>query len=130
MRKSIDIDGFSHGKNPTPAASVLRGLLMTGAIFGTDPSTGRLAEGLEAQCEHTFANAGRILAAAGASFPDVLKMTFFIAPNVSRELINAHWVKAFPDAASRPARHVMVNDRLPTGMLVQCDVFAVLPGRD
>ena len=127
MRKSIDVDGFNHGKNPTPAAAVLRGIVMTGAIFGTDASTGRLAEGSGAQCEHMFANAQRILEAAGASFSDVLKMTFFIAPEVSRELINLHWVKAFPTAASRPARHVMVNERLPAGMLLQCDVFAVLP---
>ncbi len=126
MRRSITIDGFSHGNNPVPAASVVGNILMTGAIFGTDTATGRLADGLALQCAHMFDLAGRILHAAGADFGDVIKMTVFLAPDQPRAVVNTHWVSAFPDPLSRPARHVIVSDRLPAGMLIQCDLVAVL----
>jgi enamine deaminase RidA (YjgF/YER057c/UK114 family) len=126
MRKSIVIEGFSHGKNPVPAGSVIGNLLMTGAIFGTDPATGQIATGVEDECRLMFANAGRILDAAGGSFGDVLKMTFYLRPEASRELVNRHWIEAFPDADARPARHVVVSNTLPASMQMQCDLVAVL----
>ena len=126
MRKSIDIEGFSHGKNPVPAGSVIGNLLMTGAIFGTDPATGKVAANVEDECRLMFENAARILAAAGGGFEDVLKMTFYLRPEASRELVNQHWVQAFPDADSRPARHVIVSQTLPASMQMQCDLVAVL----
>lgn len=126
MRKSIYIDGFSHGNNPVPAASVIGHTLMTGAIFGTLRETGKLPESAEAQCRLMFVNAERILQAAGGGFDDVLKMTFYLRPDASRELLNQHWVQAFPDAASRPSRHVIVSSTLPPTMFMQCDMVAHL----
>ena len=126
MRKSITIDGFSHGQNPVPAGSVIGNLLMTGAIFGSDPATGKVAADPDDECRFMFDNAARILDAAGGSFADVLKMTFFLRPEASRELVNEHWVRAFPDPASRPARHVIVSHTLPASMQMQCALFAVL----
>lgn len=127
MRQSIQIEGFGHGTNPVPAASVLRGLLVSGAIFGMDPATRKVAAGLEAQCELMLDHAARILLAGGCGWDHVVKMTFYIAPEQPREAVNAHWLRLFPDAGSRPARHVMVNDRLPPGTLIQCDLMAVAP---
>src|SRR5690606_38501630 len=119
------IEGFGHGSNPTPAASVLQGLLVSGAIFGMDPATRKIAPGLQAQCELMLGHAERILHAGGCDWSHVLKMSFYMAPEQSREEINAHWLRLFPDADSRPARHVLVSDRLPPGMLVQCDLLAL-----
>jgi 2-iminobutanoate/2-iminopropanoate deaminase len=129
MRKSINIAGFSHGQNPVPAASVIGQWLMTGAIFGTDPATGKVAQEPASECRLMFENAGRVLAEAGAGFDHVLKMTFYLRPQASRELVNQHWVQAFPDPASRPARHLIVSDTLPASMQMQCDLVAVLPGQ-
>jgi 2-iminobutanoate/2-iminopropanoate deaminase len=126
MRTSIYIDGFSHGANPVPAGCVIGQQLVTGAIFGTVRDTGRLPESAEDQCRLMFVNAQRILQAAGADFADVIKMTFFLRPDASRELLNEHWVQAFPDPASRPARHVIVSQTLPAGMSMQCDLMATL----
>ena len=126
MRKSINIKGFGHGTNPVPAASVISNLLMTGAIFGTDPATGKVAANVEDECRFMFDNAGRILHAAGGSFGDVLKMTFYLRPEASRELVNEHWVRVFPDEHSRPARHVIVSQTLPASMQMQCNLVAVL----
>lgn len=126
MRKSIYIDGFSHGTNPVPAGCVVGNQLVTGAIFGTVRETGKLPDTEEAQCRLMFENAGRILEAAGTGWDRVAKMTFFLHPEASRPLINAHWVKLFPDEASRPARHVIVSNTLPATMRVQCDLMAVI----
>src|SRR4051794_34299053 len=112
MRKSIYIDGFGHGSNPVPAASLLDGMLVSGAIFGLDPATRKLAQDENTQCELMFEHAGNILRQAGCDWDRVLKMTFYVMPDFPRELINTHWLRLFPDAASRPARHVVVNERM------------------
>lgn len=127
-RTSIYIDGFSHGNNPVPAASVIGQTLMTGAIFGTVRETGKVPESEAEQCRLMFENVRRILQAAGGSLDDVLKMTFYLRPEASRELLNTHWVAAFPDEASRPARHVIVSNTLPASMSMQCDMLALLGG--
>lgn len=124
-RQSIQVEGFAHGTQPIPAASQLGGLLVSGAIFGLDPGTGKLAAGLASQCDWMLQHAERILAAGGCGWAQVLKMTFYLAPEQPREALNAHWLRLFPDPDSRPARHVMVNDRLPPGMLIQCDLMAL-----
>lgn len=128
MRKSINIAGFSHGQNPIPAASVIGNLLMTGAIFGTDPATGKVSQDAADECRLMFENAGRILAEAGGGFDNVLKMTFYLRSQASRDLVNHHWTEAFPDPAARPARHVVVSETLPASMQMQCDLVAVLAG--
>lgn len=126
MRKSIYIDGFSHGNNPVPAACLFGQLLTTGAIFGTVRETGKVPPDEEDQCRLMFENAGRILEAAGATWAHVAKMTFFLHPEASRPLINKYWVEVFPDESSRPARHVIVSHTLPASMRMQCDMIAVL----
>ena len=53
-------------------------------------------------------------------------MTVFITDEAYRDDLNREWLKAFPDPADRPARHTLRFD-LPRGMLLQCEVIAVLP---
>lgn len=125
MRKSIQVEGFGHGNQPIPPASMLGGLLVSGAIFGLDPLTRKVAPNLETQCELMFNHAKRILQAGNCDWNQVLKMTFYIAPDQPREILNEYWLRFFPDADSRPARHVIVNDRLPPNMLIQCDLMAL-----
>lgn len=68
---------------------------------------GTLAEGWEAQTRTAFANVGLALRAAGADWPDVVKLTIFVV-DVS-EL-----------ATIRAVRDEFVNtDRPPTSSLVQ-----------
>jgi len=127
MRKSIYIDGFSHGGNPVPAACVLGGLLATGAVFGTIRETGKVPESEEEQCGLMFDNLRRILSQAGAGWEDVIKMTFYLRPDASRALLNRHWTEVFPDEDSRPARHVIVSSTLPASQFMQVAALAVVP---
>ena len=122
-RKSIYIEGFAH-KNPIPAASRLGNMLMTGIITGMDPATGKVALTLEAQCAFMFQHVRSIMAAAGGSTDDIVKMSVWMADRSRRDVLNAEWIKMFPDAASRPARHTS-QASLEGGQLINCDITAV-----
>ena len=122
-RKSIEIEGFAH-KNPIPAACRLGNMLMTGIITGTDPATGKLAATLEEQCANVFQHVRSIMAAAGGSTDDIIKMSVWMADRSRRDVLNAEWVKMFPDAGSRPARHTS-QAALEGGQLIVCDITAV-----
>jgi len=123
-RRSIEVEGFNHGAQPIPAACRVGPLIMTGGVYGLDPATGRIPDDVGEQAQLMFANLERILAAGGASLADVAKMTVYVKVPEARAAVNAEWLKAFPDPASRPARHTQQNDHLPANMLVQCDVTA------
>ncbi|MDP3173423.1 MAG: RidA family protein [Phenylobacterium sp.] len=124
-RRSINIKGFSHGTNPTPAASRVGNILFTGGISGQDTTTGLMPDDVSEQTRLAFINMRAILAAGGADLEDIVKIEFY-AKDVpaAREAINREWIVAFPDPESRPARHIFAYE-LPGSMLMQCDVFAV-----
>ena len=128
-RKSIVIPGFKHGEQPIPAASLVGNVMITGGVHGIDPDTGVMAEGAEAQARFTFIQLGRILAAAGASFDDVVRMTFYVKSPEARAAINPEWIKAFPDPESRPARHTLTYEHLPNKAVLQCDCTAVITAK-
>ena len=73
-----------------------------------------------------FENLRLILAAAGARLEDLLKVEFVVATLDIRPLINRHWVEAFPDPASRPARSVVTYDGLGAPAVIRCDALAVV----
>ena len=123
-RKSVHIEGYRH-MNPIPAASRVRGVLMSGVVTGRDPATGQLAAGIDEQCAHMFRHVRNIVEAAGGSTADILKLTIWLKNPSDREALNREWVAMFPDPESRPARHTLsLADGGDT--LVQCDVTAVV----
>lgn len=123
-RKSINVDGFGHAGQPIPAASRVGPLVITGGVYGVDPATGKLPDDLAEQTRLMFWNLGRILEAAGAGLGQVARITVHIKVPEARDALNVEWLKAFPDAASRPARHTLVNAHLPANMLIQCEATA------
>lgn len=123
-RRSIEVEGFSHGAQPIPAASRVGPLVMTGGVYGLDPETGTLPDDVFDQSRLMFANLARIMTAAGGSLADIARMTVYVKVPQARAAVNDEWLKAFPDPADRPARHTLVNEALPANMLVQCDATA------
>jgi enamine deaminase RidA (YjgF/YER057c/UK114 family) len=126
QRRSIEVENFSHGAQPIPAACRLGNILATGGIYGLDTRTAQVPDDLEQQASLMFANLESILVAAGAALDDVVKMTFWIKHPAARSAINPGWLKAFPDPASRPARHTLQNDHMAANLLIQCDALAVI----
>ena len=126
-RTSCTIDGFNHGQQPIPAVCRVGNIVMTGGVYGMDPDTGQMAEGgLDAQAKMMFVQLRRILEAAGASLDDVVKMTFYLREHSARSAVNPVWLEAFPDPASRPARHTLINAHLPDPVMLQCEAMAVI----
>ena len=127
-RVSVDVPGLSHGALPIPAASRIGDLLATGGLRGVDRETGVLPPDVEGQVANMFANLRAVVEAAGGAPHHILKMTIWTSEPGVREIVNREWVCMFPDAGSRPARH-MLNYALPGGMLVQCEALAVIARR-
>jgi 2-iminobutanoate/2-iminopropanoate deaminase len=125
-RKSFDVPGYRHGNNPIPAVTRIENIVMSGGISGVDLTTGRFPDAIEEQCNNMFKLVRTIVETAGATLDDVIKVTVFLKPSISREALNREWVAAFPNEGSRPVRHTLVNEHLAAGMLVQCDVIAVV----
>lgn len=124
-RQSIYVEGFGH-KNPVPAACRLGHIVTSGIIYGLDPATGRPAPTLDEQCALMFGHVRSVMAAAGGSTDDIVKLTVWMADRSQREAVNREWLAMFPDPATRPARQAMAAE-LDGGKLVQCDFMAVLP---
>lgn len=126
-RRSIEIPGFRH-EHPIPAASRIGPFVVSGGISGMDPVTGRLADGIEEQCALVFAHMKEIIEAASGTTEDILKVTVWLKDGAHRKFVNQQWLRMFPDAEARPARHTFVGQELAGTMLIQCEFWAVLNG--
>lgn len=124
-RRSIEVPGVKH-VNPIPSASRRGPFVVSGAISGTDPQTGKAPPDFNEQCRLMFENVRRVMSAAGGSPDDIVKMTVWISDRSLREVMNRHWVAMFPDPHSRPARHTQTSHDLTAPMQIQCDLMAVI----
>ncbi|HVC55686.1 MAG TPA: RidA family protein [Stellaceae bacterium] len=124
-RRSIMFPGFSH-QNPIPNASRVGNIVMSSVIGGSNPGTRELPASLEAQVANVFGYIRAAIEAAGGTPENIVKIDFFVKdPATQREALNAEWVKMFPNADSRPARH---TTSLPADSraMVQASFVAVL----
>jgi 2-iminobutanoate/2-iminopropanoate deaminase len=124
-RFSIEVSGVKH-QNPIPAASRKGPFVVSGAISGADPESGKVTEDLDAQCRQMFENVRRLIAAAGGTPDDIVKMTVWITDRALRPTLNKYWVEMFPDPHSRPARHTVASGDFTPPMQIQCDLMAVI----
>jgi 2-iminobutanoate/2-iminopropanoate deaminase len=116
-----------------PAAALgpySQGIVAGGFVFcsgtaGIDPATGAVADGIEAQTEQALGNLAAVLAAAGASMADLVKVTIFYADVDDFAKLNEVYARHMPDPP--PARSAPANVKLPRGLLVSIDAIAVIP---
>ncbi|MBY8859202.1 RidA family protein [Nocardia sp. CA2R105] len=123
-RVSVDPPGFAHA-NPIPVGSRIGPFLASGVLTGRDPVTRELPDSLDQQCANVFEHVRALLAAAGGTTDDILKMTFWLADYRDRAALNREWLAMFPDPANRPARQA-VAAQLDGGSRIHCDLLAVL----
>jgi 2-iminobutanoate/2-iminopropanoate deaminase len=100
-------------------------LLFTAGQVGLDPVTGSLVEGgVQAQTEQALRNLQAVLAAAGATFANVVKTTVFLADMADFAAMNevyGRYVTPHP-----PARSTFQVAALPRGALVEIEMIAVV----
>ena len=99
-------------------------ILCSGQV-ALDPATQAMIEGdASAQARRALDNLGAVLAAAGASFADVVKTTIYLADMNDFAAVNAVYGERFVDAP--PARSTVQAARLPRDARVEIDVIAIV----
>ena len=83
------------------------------------------ADGIEAQTEQALQNLAAVLASAGTSMADLVKVTIFYRDVGDFAVINEIYAKHMPDPP--PARSAPAGVDLPRGLLISIDAIAVLP---
>ncbi|MFD4960225.1 RidA family protein [Microbacterium sp. NPDC058389] len=123
-RRAIHLDSFAHA-NPVPAASRVGPLLMSGALTGKDPVTGTMPDTLEAQVANVFALVRAVMASAGGTTDDIVKLTVHLVDYRDRAALNRAWTEMFADPTTLPARQVLAAS-LDGGARIHVDLVAWL----
>ncbi len=126
-RREVRSDEAPEALGPYSQAIVAGDLVFCSGMAGIDPTTGAVADGIEAQTEQALVNLATVLRAAGASMEDVVKTTIFYANVEDFGRLNEVYARHISDPA--PARSAPANVRLPRGLLVSIEAIAVLPRR-
>jgi 2-iminobutanoate/2-iminopropanoate deaminase len=88
-----------------------------------DPKTGELVgDGIEEQTRGALENLGAVLAAAGASFDSVVKVTAYLIDMGEFKAFNEVYAEVLGDA--RPARATVGVAALPLGARVEVECIA------
>ena len=122
--RSLEVPGLAHNA-PIPLGAKVGNLICSSGIAGKDPLTGQLPIDAASQARLAFDNMRLLLEAGGATLADVAKLTVYAKDNSVRDAINTEWLRCFPDAADRPARHILLQD-LQHGMWLQLEFIALI----
>ena len=99
-------------------------LWMSGQI-ALDPTSMQIVEGgIEAQAQRVFANMRAVLAAAGGSFDDVVKLSILLVDLGDFAKVNEIMAAAFRQPY--PARSTYQVEALPRGSRIEVEAVAVL----
>src|SRR5881398_3671857 len=101
--KTVHTDKAPAAIGPYSQGIIANGFLFTAGQIAIDPATGQVIQGnVAAQTERVMTNLSAVLAAAGASWKDVVKTTVFLHDMNDFPIVNEVYGKALADA--RPAR--------------------------
>lgn len=119
---------MTHAAVPVgPYAPLVRAgdLVVCSGQLGVHPGTAppRLVDGgVAAQADQALTNVAALLADEGLGWPQVVKVTAFLADIADYGTFNERYLAAIGD--SRPARSVVAVSGLPLGALVEVEVWA------
>ena len=121
--KIISASGAPAAVGPYSHAVLAGNTLYTSGQLGIDPATGEIPAGVEVQAKHGLTNLGKILAAAGMDFSDVVKTTVFLTDMNDFAKVNAIYADYFKGEC--PARSCVQVAALPKGGLFEIEAVAV-----
>src|SRR5215217_89065 len=90
---------------------------------------GRVPDGWAAQTRLAFENVGRALAAAGAGWDDVVKLTFFVVATDELETVRAVRDELVRTLAPPTSSLVRVAGLLRSELLIEIEAVAAIPDR-
>ncbi len=122
MKKTIASAKAPAAVGPYSQAVELNGTLFVSGQLPTDPATGQMPEGVEAQTRRSLDNLGYVLEEAGLGFGDVVKTTVLLADIADFGAMNAVYAEYFK--GDKPARVCYQVAALPKGAKVEIDAVA------
>ena len=122
-RRAVSTSAAPPAAGPYSQAIEAGDLVFCAGQLGTDPATGKLADGVEAQAEQALRNLQAVLDAAGCTFADVVKTTCFLADINDFAAFNAVYARFMTEPA--PARSTFQVAALPKGGQVEIEAIAV-----
>jgi reactive intermediate/imine deaminase len=126
MRQELKVDGLNEPISHYTDAVRFGDLLFVSGVAPVDQRSRIVGDGdVVAQAEQVFVNMQKILAAAGAGFEDVLKVTVFLTDVKDRSKVNPIRQKFFGSA--RPASTLIgVNELAIPGMKIEIEAVVGL----
>jgi 2-iminobutanoate/2-iminopropanoate deaminase len=121
-RRAVSTSAAPPAAGPYSQAIVTDDLVFCAGQLGTDPTTGELADGVEAQAERALRNLEAVLDAAGCTLADVVKTTVFLADIEDFAAVNAVYARFMPDPP--PARSTFGVAALPKAGRVEIEAIA------
>ena len=122
-RRTVKVEKAPKPIGPYSQAVVAGNLIFASGQTGTDPKTQSLVPGIRAQTEQALNNLEAVLAGAGATFADVVKVTLFVADLSDFAAVNEIYGKRFPK--DPPARSTVQVTELPKLARIEIDLIAV-----
>lgn len=122
-RTRIDIPNV-HARDP---AVRVGNVFFTSRCHGNDQTTGQIVEGgVEAEARQTLENLATLVGLAGGSEADIVQLNMFGRDDSYREVARRVFEERFPDPATRPVLHQLVNV-VSSRMNVAIEMMALLP---
>jgi len=106
-REVIQVPGRTRVHSPVPEGMRCGDWLFS-SLLG--PTNGHSGETPQEDAELLFRRILKLLDAAGASPDNLVSLAVYVLDDKDRAAINGEWAKMFPDAADRPARHILNVD--------------------
>jgi 2-iminobutanoate/2-iminopropanoate deaminase len=123
--RTVSTDSAPAAIGPYSQGVIAGGFLYTAGQIALDPVTAQVVEGdVVAQTRRVMQNLEAVLAAAGASWKDVVKTTVFLQDMKDFPRMNEVYSAVMGDA--RPARSTVQVAGLPRGVLVEIELVAHL----
>ena len=123
MKRIISSPLAPKAVGPYSQAVEVGGTLYISGQLPIDPTSGKMAEGIEAQTARSLDNIRAILDEAGYTLDDVVKSTVLLADIADFGAMNAVYAKYY--TKDMPARVCYEVANLPMGALVEIETIAV-----
>lgn len=123
--KHIESKNAPAAIGPYSQGVVSNGLLFTAGQIALDPVTGEMSTGdVAAQTEIVMRNLEGVIAEAGGSWGDVVKVTVYLRDMADFSVFNEAYSRWLGDA--RPARSTVAVSGLPRGAMVEIDAVVAV----
>ena len=125
-RTRIDIPNV-HARDPGVRVG---NVFFTSRCHGNDPATGQIVEGgLEAEARQTMENLATLVGLVGGGEENIVQLNMFGRDDSYKETARRVFEERFPDAATRPTLHQLVNV-VSSRMSLAIEMMALLPEND